>query len=183
MIEQQSQEKIVQNLEKHIRNIPDFPVKGIQYKDITTLIKNGEMLAQAVDYLYDPYRHEEIQKIVAVEARGFIFGGALSYKLNIGFVPVRKPGKLPADTVIEEYDLEYGKDSIEIHRDAIKKGEKVLVIDDLLATGGTAAACCRLVEKLGGNIVGLSFLIELTDLKGRDLLNKYEVFSLISFPV
>ncbi len=170
------------NFAAYIRNVPDFPVKGIQFKDITTLIKDGELFAQAVDYLYDPYRHEDIDKIVAVEARGFIFGAALSYKLNVGFVPIRKPGKLPAETIVEEYELEYGKDSIEIHKDAIQKGEKVLFIDDLLATGGTAAAACRLVEKLGGEIVGCSFLIELTELKGRDLLKKYKIHSLISFP-
>ncbi len=170
------------NFAAYIRNIPDFPVKGIQFKDITTLIKDGELFAQAVDYLYDPYRHEDIDKIVAVEARGFIFGAALSYKLNVGFVPIRKPGKLPAETLVEEYELEYGKDSIEIHKDAIQKGEKVLFIDDLLATGGTAAAACRLVEKLEGQIIGCSFVIELTELKGRELLKPYKVHSLITFP-
>ncbi len=166
----------------HIRNIPDFPVKGIQFKDITTLLKNGDVFAQTVDYMYDPYRNEDIDKIVAIEARGFIFGAALAYKLNVGFVPVRKPGKLPADTLTEEYELEYGKNSIEIHKDAIRKGEKVLLIDDLLATGGTAAACCRLVEKLGGKIIGISFLVELTGLNGRKLLKKYKIHSLVTFP-
>ncbi len=170
------------NFAEHIRNIPDFPVKGIQFKDITTLLQEGELFAQSVDYLYAPYRHEEIKKIVGIEARGFIFGAALAYKLNVGFVPIRKPGKLPGDTLIEEYDLEYGKDKIEIHRDGIKKGEEVLLIDDLLATGGTAAASCRLIEKLGGKLVGISFLIELTELKGRELLQDYSIHSLISFP-
>lgn len=172
----------MKNLAGYIRNIPDFPVKGIQFKDITTLLKNGELFAEAVDYLYDSFRDKEIDKIVAIEARGLIFGAALAYKLNVGFVPIRKPGKLPAEVVREEYDLEYGKDSIEIHRDAIEAGDKILIVDDLLATGGTAAACCRLVGKLDGEIVGLSFLIELTELNGRKLLKGYKVFSLISFP-
>jgi adenine phosphoribosyltransferase len=171
------------NFAAYIRNIPDFPVKGIQFKDITTLIKDGELFAQAVDYMYDPFRDKEIDKIAAVEARGFIFAGALSYKLNVGLVPIRKPGKLPGEALIEEYELEYGKNSIEVHADGVSKGEKVLVVDDLLATGGTAAASCRLLEKLGGKIVGLSFLIELTELHGRNLLKKYNVQSLISFPV
>jgi len=166
----------------HIRNIPDFPVKGIQFKDITTLLKNGDVFAQTVDYMYDPFRDEDIDKIVAIEARGFIFGAALAYKLNVGFVPVRKPGKLQADTLTEEYELEYGKNSIEIHKDAIRKGEKVLLIDDLLATGGTAVACCRLVERLGGRIIGISFLVELTKLNGRKLLKKYNIHSLVTFP-
>jgi adenine phosphoribosyltransferase len=172
----------MKNLAGYIRNIPDFPVKGIQFKDITTLLKNGELFAEAVDYLYDPFREKEIDKIVAIEARGLIFGAALAYKLNVGFVPIRKPGKLPAEVVREEYELEYGKDSIEIHRDAIEPNEKILLVDDLLATGGTAAACCRLVEKLDGEIVGLSFLIELTELSGRKLLKGYNIQSLINFP-
>lgn len=171
----------MQQFASFIRNVPDFPVKGIQFKDITTLIQDGELFAQTIDYMYNPFRDKDIEKIAAVEARGFIFGAALSYKLNVGFVPIRKPGKLPAETVVEEYELEYGKDSIEIHADAIKKGERVLLIDDLLATGGTAAASARLVKKLGGDIVGYSFLVELTELKGRELLKDYEVHSLIKF--
>jgi adenine phosphoribosyltransferase len=172
----------MKNLASYIRNIPDFPVKGIQFKDITTLLKNGELFAEAVDYLYDPFREKEIDKIVAIEARGLIFGAALAYKLNVGFVPIRKPGKLPAEVVREEYELEYGKDSIEMHRDAIEPNEKILLVDDLLATGGTAAACCRLVEKLQGEIVGISFLIELSELDGRKRLKGYQVHSLITFP-
>ncbi len=172
----------MRNLAGYIRNIPDFPVKGIQFKDITTLLKNGELFAEAIDYLYDPFREQEIDKVVAVEARGLILGAALAYKLNAGFIPIRKPGKLPAQVVREEYQLEYGKDAIEIHRDAIEVGEKILIVDDLLATGGTAAACCRLVEKLGGEIVGLSFLIELTELNGRKNLDNYKVHTLIEFP-
>lgn len=172
----------MRNLAGYIRNIPDFPVKGIQFKDITTLLKNGELFAEAIDYLYDPFREREIDKVVAIEARGLILGAALAYKLNVGFIPIRKPGKLPAEVVREEYELEYGKDAIEMHRDAIEAGEKILIVDDLLATGGTAAACCRLVEKLGGEIVGLSFLIELTELNGRKNLGNYKVHTLIEFP-
>jgi adenine phosphoribosyltransferase len=172
----------MKNLESFIRNIPDFPVKGIQFKDITTLLKNGELFAQAVDGMYEPFRNEEIDKITGIEARGFIFGSALAYKLNIGFIPIRKPGKLPAEIVKEEYELEYGTDSIEIHADGIEAGERVLIVDDLLATGGTAAAAARLIEHIGGEIVGLSFLIELTELKARELLRDYKVTSLIQYP-
>lgn len=172
----------MKNFESYIRNVPDFPVKGIQFKDITTLLKNGELFAQAVDQMYEPFRETEIDKIVAIEARGFIFGAALAYKLNCGFVPIRKPGKLPAEVLKEFYELEYGKDSIEIHSDGLEAGDRVLLVDDLLATGGTAAASCRLVEKLGAEIVGLSFLVELTELNGRSLLKNYTVHSLIDFP-
>ncbi len=167
----------------HIRNVPDFPVKGIQFKDITTLIKNGDLFAQAIDLIYDPFRNEEINKIVSIEARGFIFGSALAYKLNVGFVPARKPGKLPAETMSEEFELEYSKDSIEIHKDAIEKGDKILIVDDLLATGGTAVACCKLVEKLGGQIVGLSFLIELIQFNARNLLKNYKIYSIVTYPL
>lgn len=171
------------NFESYIRNVPDFPVQGIQFKDITTLLKEPEVFSTAVDHLYAPFRSHELSKIVGIESRGFIFGAALAYKLNIGFVPVRKPGKLPAETISEEYLLEYGKDSVEIHLDAISRNDRVLIVDDLLATGGTAAATCRLVERLGGKIVGLSFLIELTDLKGREKLKEYEVQSLIRYKI
>ncbi len=172
----------MKSLESFIRNVPDFPVKGIQFKDITTLLKNGELLAQAVDQMYDPFRELEIDKIVGIEARGFIFGSALAYKLNLGFIPIRKPGKLPAEVEKEQYNLEYGQDSIEMHRDAIEEGEKILIVDDLLATGGTAAAAARLIEKLGAEVVGFSFLIELTELKARSLLKNYKVYSLMQFP-
>ena len=171
----------MQDLQKYIRNVPDFPVEGIQFKDITTLIKDGELFAQSVDYLYNPFRHLDIDKIAAVEARGFIFGAALAYKLNIGFVPIRKPGKLPAATSTEEYESEYGKSSLEIHNDGIGKDDRILFIDDLLATGGTAISSIKLIENLGGIILGASFLVELTDLKGRELLRNYKVHSLIKF--
>ncbi len=163
----------------HIRNVPNFPIQGIQFKDITTLLKNGEVFSESVDQLYHPFRDKNITKIVGVESRGFIFGAAMSYKLNIGFVPVRKPGKLPAECLSEEYELEYGKDSLEIHMDAIRKEDNVLIVDDLLATGGTAAATCRLIERLGGNIVGVAFLIELEALNGRKKLAGQNVFSLL----
>ncbi|MCK6623056.1 MAG: adenine phosphoribosyltransferase [Calditrichaceae bacterium] len=171
------------NFESYIRNVPDFPVQGIQFKDITTLLKEPEVFSTAVDHLYAPFRSHDISKIVGIESRGFIFGAAMAYKLNIGFVPVRKPGKLPAETLSEEYLLEYGKDSVEIHLDAVRRTDRVLIVDDLLATGGTASATCRLVERLGGKIVGLSFLIELTDLKGREKLKEYEIQSLIRYKI
>lgn len=171
------------NFESYIRNVPDFPVQGIQFKDITTLLKEPEVFSTAVDHLYAPFRSHDISKIVGIESRGFIFGAAMAYKLNIGFVPVRKPGKLPAETLSEEYLLEYGKDSVEIHLDAVRRTDRVLIVDDLLATGGTASATCRLVERLGGKIVGLSFLIELTDLKGREKLKEYEIHSLIQYNI
>jgi adenine phosphoribosyltransferase len=171
------------DFESYIRNIPDFPIKDIQFKDITTLLKEREIFANSVDYLYAPFRSHDITKIVGIESRGFIFGAAMAYKLNIGFVPVRKPGKLPAETLVEEYLLEYGKDSVEIHMDAIQKSDQVLIVDDLLATGGTAAATTRLIERLGGQIVGLSFLIELMELNGREKLKDYEVQALIQYKI
>ncbi len=165
--------------EEYIRNIPDFPIKGIQFKDITTLLQQGDIFASAVDYLYEPFRQKEIQKIAGIEARGFIFGAALAYKLNVGFVPIRKPGKLPAETFKINYELEYGENSLEIHKDAIEKNERVLLIDDLLATGGTARATCDLIKKCGGKIEGISFVVELIDLKGRELIKNYDVHSLV----
>ena len=169
------------NFESYIRNVPDFPVKGIQFKDITTLLKEPEVFANSVDYMYAAFRSHEINKIVGIESRGFIFGAAIAYKLNIGFVPVRKPMKLPAETIAEEYQLEYGKDSLEIHLDGISRGEKVLMVDDLLATGGTAAATARLIERVGGKIVGAAFLIELAFLNGRDKLQGFPVEALITY--
>ncbi len=171
------------DLKQLIRNVPDFPVEGIQFKDVTTLLKDGDAFAQAVDLMYDPFRDEDITKIVGIEARGFIFGAAMAYKLNVGFVPIRKPGKLPAETIAEEYVLEYGKNVIEMHVDGIGEEDRVLIVDDLLATGGTAAAACRLIEKLNGTIVGLTFLIELTELKGREQLAQYPVHAVIQYPV
>ena len=169
------------DLASTIRSVPDFPVKGILFYDITTLLKNPEALKESIDQLASRYQNTAIDLVVGVESRGFIYGTALAYKLGAGFVPVRKPGKLPAETLVESYELEYGTNSIEIHVDAIQKGQKVLVVDDLLATGGTAKATCNLVEKLGGEVVGVAFMIELNFLKGRGKLEGYEVFSLLQY--
>ena len=164
-----------------IRNVPDFPKKGIVFRDITTLLKNKEAFHRFIDLMVERYKNERIDKVVGIESRGFIGGGALAYALGAGFVPIRKPGKLPADKIRQEYQLEYGTDAIEIHRDAIAKGERVLLHDDLLATGGTILASCKLVEQLGGTIIGLSFLIELSFLQPRKRLSQYDIFSLISY--
>ncbi len=168
-------------LSSYIRSIPDFPKKGIVFRDITTLLKDPVALRRAIDNLHNRFRDCGANLIVGPESRGFIFGTALAYKMNTGFVPIRKPGKLPAETVSETYELEYGSDSIEIHRDAINKGDKILMIDDLLATGGTMEAACKLVEKLGGEVVGIGFLIELSFLNGRKKLHKYPIHSLINY--
>ncbi|HLF20090.1 MAG TPA: adenine phosphoribosyltransferase [Bacteroidota bacterium] len=169
------------DLASYIRNVPDFPKKGVIFRDITTLLKEPDAFKKAVATLYERYNGAKIHKVVGVESRGFILGAALALRLGVGFVPIRKKGKLPAETVREEYSLEYGKDSIEIHKDAIEKGDRVLIHDDLLATGGTIGAASKLVERVGGNIVGLCFLVELTFLKGRDRLANYDVFSLIQY--
>jgi len=171
----------VNELKESIRSIPDFPIPGIDFKDITTLIKNGDLFTESVDYLYNHFRDKEIDTIVGIESRGFIFGAAMAYKLNVGFVPVRKPGKLPGDILAEEYELEYGADQLEIHKDALNEANNVLIVDDLLATGGSASATCKLIEKTGANIQGFAFLIELSFLNGRKLIDKYDVFSLISY--
>jgi len=169
------------DLQEHIRNVQDFPKEGIGFKDITTLVKNGPAFREAVDQLAAKYDKAGIDVVVGTESRGFIFGSALAYKWGIGFVLVRKPGKLPAATYKQEYELEYGTDSVEIHQDAIFSSQNVLIVDDLLATGGTAAATAKLVEQTGGNIKGVAFLIELTFLNGRDKLQGYDVFSLIKY--
>lgn len=169
------------NLKHYIRNIPDFPKKGILFRDITTLLKEPNVFTEVIDQLVNHYKNMEIDKIASVEARGYIFGGALAYLLGCGFVPVRKPGKLPAKTTSLDYALEYGTNTIEMHTDAITQGEKVLVFDDLLATGGTVQATCKLVESLGGTVVGCAFLISLTELKGIEKIQKYDVFSLIEY--
>jgi adenine phosphoribosyltransferase len=169
------------DLKKTIRSIPDFPKKGIVFRDITTLLKNPRAFKEAIDKLSAHFADSEADIIVGPESRGFIFGSALAYKMGLGFVPVRKPGKLPAETESESYSLEYGIDTIEIHKDAVKSGTKALMIDDLLATGGTMLAACRLVEKLGGKVVGVGFLIELSFLNGREKLKKYPLFTLIDY--
>ncbi len=167
--------------EKLIRDVPDFPKKGIIFKDITTLLQDGDAFRQAMNQIMKPYLEAAIDKVVGIDARGFILGGVLAYKLGCGFVPARKPGKLPAPTIREEYDLEYGSNALEIHQDGIKKGERVLIVDDLLATGGTALAAAKLVQKLGGEVVAIQFLIELAFLNGRDKLRSYALRSLITY--
>jgi adenine phosphoribosyltransferase len=164
-----------------IRDVPDFPKKGIVFRDITTLLKDGAVFREVTDVLAERYREEKVDLVASVDARGFIIGAAVAYRLGAGLVPLRKPGKLPADTLYAEYELEYGQDRIEIHKDAIEKGQRVLVVDDLLATGGTAKATCELVERLGGELVGVAFLIELSYLKGRDKLKGWPVFSLVEY--
>lgn len=164
-----------------IRSVPDFPKKGIVFRDITTLLKNATAFSSAVDMLYDRYKGSQVQKVVGIESRGFILGSVLAYRLGVGFVPIRKPGKLPAPTFRQDYALEYGTDAIEIHKDALARGERVLLHDDLLATGGTMGAACKLVEQLGGTIVGISFLIELSFMNGRKNLGSYDIFSLLNY--
>ncbi|TFG01020.1 MAG: adenine phosphoribosyltransferase [Promethearchaeota archaeon] len=167
-----------------IRNVPDFPVKGVQFKDITTLCLEPIAFKDAIDRIVEEYKDKGIDKVAAIEARGYVFGSAIAYLLDAGFILIRKPGKLPYDKHCEEYELEYGTDSIEMHVDAVKEGEKVLLFDDLLATGGTAKAAIKLIEKAGGVVEGFAFVIELTgSLHGRDLLDGYEVFSLLEIPV
>ncbi len=169
----------MQDLKSYIRDIQGFPKKGIIFKDITTLLKDKEKFRQAVDQLASKFEGKNIDVVLSVEARGFIFGAAMAYKLGAGIVPVRKKGKLPYKTLSITYDLEYGKDTLEIHEDAFEKGAHVLIVDDLLATGGTSRAVIDLVEKMDGKIVGLAFLIELTALKGREKLKGYSITSLI----
>lgn len=164
-----------------IRSVPDFPIEGILFYDITTLLKNPAALKESIDQVVDHYQNTGIDIVVGMESRGFIFGMPVAYQLGVGFAPIRKPGKLPAETISESYDLEYGTNTLEIHVDAIEKGQKVLVVDDLLATGGTAQATCNLVEKLGGQVAGIAFIIELNFLHGRDKLKNYEIFSLVQY--
>lgn len=168
-------------LRTKIRDIKDFPTEGILFKDITTLLKDGPAWASVIDHLAAKYHTALVEIVVGVESRGFIFGGALAHQLKAGFVPVRKRGKLPSRTIEEEYALEYGRDVLAIHEDAIRPGQKVLVVDDLLATGGTMAATLRLIERLGGKVVGTVFLIELAFLKGRERLRGYDVDALITY--
>lgn len=172
---------ITDDLKPYVRSIPDFPKQGIIFRDITTLLQDRHAFAAAIDRLAAHYKSKNIQKVAAIESRGFIFGGVLAYRLRTGFVPIRKPKKLPALTLRKEYKLEYGTDGLEMHVDALNHGERVVVVDDLLATGGTAAAACELVTELGGNIVGLAFLIELNFLHGREKLRQYEILSLIKY--
>lgn len=168
-------------LEDTIRSINDYPIKGIVFRDITTLLREKDAFRESIDKMAELAQKYNPDQIVGVEARGFIIGAALAYKLKCGFIPVRKPGKLPFDTISESYGLEYGKDVIELHIDAVKKGEKVLIVDDLLATGGTSKATANLVEKLGGEVLACLFMIELVGLSGREKLGAYKVESLLQF--
>lgn len=168
-------------LKKYIRSIPDWPKKGILFRDVMPVLADPKAFALAVDALCAGFAAADVDYVAAVEARGFIFGAAVARKLNVGFVPIRKKGKLPPETESISYDLEYGTDTLEMQTGALEKNAKVLMVDDLLATGGTMAAACRLVEKIGGRIVGISFLIELTDLAGRKKLTPYKITSAVAY--
>jgi len=171
----------VESLKQLIREVPDFPKKGILFYDITTLLKDRVGFAVLIDALAEYYLEKRIEVVVGIEARGFIFGPALAYRLNAGFVPVRKPKKLPAETAKWTYNLEYGSDTLEIHKDAVRPGQRVVIVDDLLATGGTAHACAQLAKSLEADIAGLAFVVELEFLKGRDKLKGYDVYSLLKY--
>ena len=168
-------------LKAAVRDVPDFPVKGILFKDITPILQDGQLFHQAVDAIADRQRDKKVDAVVGIDARGFIFAGAVAYKLGVGLVPVRKKGKLPYKTIVTSYTLEYGSETSEMHVDAIKSGDNVIIVDDLLATGGTAMAATTLVNQLGGNILEIDFLIELSFLKGRDRLKDYPVFATIVY--
>ncbi|MBI4447496.1 adenine phosphoribosyltransferase [Candidatus Woesearchaeota archaeon] len=171
----------MEEIKNAIRTIPHFPKQGVMFRDITTLLTNPKAFKKSVDTLAKRYKNQKIDKIIGIESRGFIFGSALSYKLGLPFVLARKPGKLPAKTARVEYKLEYGKDAIEIHTDAISKGDNVLIIDDLIATAGTVKAVIKLVENLGGKVVECAFIINLPDLKGKEKLKGYSTFHLVEF--
>jgi adenine phosphoribosyltransferase len=168
-------------IKSKIRGIPDFPKPGIMFRDITTLLADNEGMKKVLEILYNRYKDRGLDAVAGIESRGFIFGSMLADKLGISFVPIRKPGKLPAEVVSEEYDLEYGSDKIEVHKDAIKVGERVLITDDLIATGGTLGAACNLIEKIGGIVEECALVVELPDLKGREKLSKWDVFSVVEF--
>ncbi|MBI2118425.1 MAG: adenine phosphoribosyltransferase [Elusimicrobia bacterium] len=171
----------IADLKTVIRDVPDFPKKGILFKDITTLLARPDIFKKVIDQIADHFQQKKVEKVMGIESRGFIFGAPIAYKLNAGIVPIRKKGKLPYKTVSATYALEYGTDTLEMHEDAISKGTRVLIVDDLLATGGTAKATAELVKKCGGEIVGFAFLIELEFLKGRQNLNGYDILSLIKY--
>jgi len=173
--------QLAENLKKEIREVPDWPKKGILFYDITTLLKQGPYFAQAIDALIGPYKDAKIDVVLGMEARGFIFAPTVAYALGAGFVPVRKPGKLPAEKLHVEYALEYGTDRLEVHKDAVKPGQRALIVDDLIATGGTAKAAAELAEAMGATVEGLAFMVELTALKGRDQLGGRAVHSLLQY--
>ena len=174
-------QKICHYIKNKVRSIPDWPIKGVVFRDITTLLQDPLAHREICSIFYNRYVNQNIDKVVGIDARGFLFGSVLAYKLDVGFVPIRKNGKLPYKTIRESYTLEYGEETIEIHEDAIEKGDRVVIIDDLMATGGTITAAVKLVEKLGGEIVECAFVVELPDLKGRDKLGNRGVFSIIEF--
>ncbi len=169
------------NLKERIRTVPDWPIKGVMFRDITSLIEDSEAFQYANDILYNRYKGMHIDKIAAIDARGFFFGSVLAYRLNIGLVPVRKKGKLPPETISEEYSLEYGTNVVEMRQNAVKAGERVLIVDDLIATGGTVQAAAKMVERLGGEVVECVFLIELPDLEGRKKIEHHNIFALMEF--
>lgn len=171
----------MEHIKKSIRTIPHFPKKGVMFRDITTLLKDSDAFKKTCDEFHKRYKDKKIDVVVGIESRGFIFGAVLAYLLGVGFVPIRKPGKLPGKTVKQEYELEYGTDAVEIHKDAITKGDNVLVVDDLIATGGTIGATIKLIEKLRGKVVECCFVIELPELKGRDKIQGYSIFNLVDF--
>lgn len=169
------------DLKKSIRSIPNWPIDGVIFRDLTTLMQEPDAFRESCDVLYERYKDQEIDKIVGIDARGFVFGAVLAYKLRVGFIPVRKKGKLPAETIEQSYSLEYGSGTLEIHKDAIEKGEKVVIVDDLIATGGTMGATVKLVRELGGDIIECAFLVELPDLKGREQIEDCDLFSMMDF--
>ncbi len=169
------------DIKETIRSIPGWPIEGVIFRDITTLMQDPAAYKESCDILYDRYKDKGIEKIVGIDARGFVFGAVLAYQLGIGFVPVRKKGKLPWKTIQESYSLEYGEDTLEMHEDALEKGEKVVIVDDLIATGGTVGATAKLVEKLGADIVECAFIVELPDLKGREQISGIPVFAITEF--
>ena len=169
------------DLKQHIRHVPDFPKAGILFYDITTLLRDPHGFRITVDMLATPYRQQDIDAVVGIESRGFILGAAVAERLGAGFIPIRKPGKLPAKALKESYDLEYGKDALEIHEDAVQPGQRILIVDDVLATGGTASAAAKMVKRLGGELHGLAFLIELLGLNGKSKLEGERVFSVLQY--
>lgn len=171
----------MEKIKKAIRTIPHFPKKGIMFRDITTLLKDADAFKETIDALVERYRGQSLDLVAGIESRGFIIAGVIAYLLGKGFIPIRKPGKLPAETFRVEYELEYGKDAVEMHKDSVYKGARVLVVDDLLATGGTMKAACDLVEKAGGIVIECAFIVDLPDLQGREQLQKYQIFTLVEF--
>jgi len=169
------------NIAQIVRTVPDWPIKGVMFRDITTVLQDPDAFRHVVDRFYDRYKGSGLTKVVAIDARGFLFGSVLAYKLGVGLIPVRKKGKLPYQTIRAEYSLEYGSDVVEMHEDAIVAGDHVLIVDDLIATGGTISAAIKLVEQLGGRVAECAFLIELPELRGRDKIKGYPIYTMLEF--